>query len=155
LKVRPIDILKLTTSTAPITADRCTAAKVDDAAPNAGVSFGTLSPRPVLKTTDYWGGLSGGALLNGAATVSGPTTVGSDSCLAFNAGMDTDYSVSCASTSKGVCGAAGELEAAVLDKTIAFDSLVQPQAQQFTGVVFIGVWRDNVGTKTPVSGAKV
>ena len=70
MKVRPIDILKLTTSLAADTAGKCAAAAVADTAPNAGVSFGTLSA-PDADTTDYWGGLSGATLSAGAATVIG------------------------------------------------------------------------------------
>jgi hypothetical protein len=152
--VRPIDIMKLTQSAQTTTTGKCTDAAIADAAMNAGLSIGTLSNRPLTNATDYWGGFDGGTLTSGATTAMGRTMVGSSSCLAFNAGMATTYSIACSSESKGVCGAANEIEAAAIDQNVAFNSLQSPYKEQYGGAVVVGVWETNNIT-APVSGAKV
>lgn len=155
VKVRPIDIVKLTLSAQATTTARCTEAAVPDTALDAGIDVGTLSVRPILDSTDFWGGFDGAVLTNGVSTAMARTKVGANSCLAFNAGMDTEYSISCASGAKGVCGLDGEQEAAVLDATIAMNSLASPNKEQYGGAVLVGVWSDNAGVTAPMSGAKI
>lgn len=131
---KPLDILKLAAGGATA----CTAAELPDAM--AGVSFGTMSPRPFTNNLDWWGGLTGGPLTNHVATFDAMMQPGTDSCVAAFAGNPQLVTMACLNPGLNACAPAGTIEVPVINGTVSFASLDTVKAQKYKGAVFGLAW---------------
>jgi hypothetical protein len=127
---KPLDILKLAAGGAT----PCLAAELPDAM--AGVSLGTMSPRPFTENLDWWGGLTGGALANHVATFDAFTQPGLESCVAAYAGNPDLVSMACIPSGRNACAPAGTIEVPVIHGNVAFASLDSTKALKYKGTVF-------------------
>jgi hypothetical protein len=147
--IRLVDIVKLTTGA--IKGD-CTAAQGIDG-PEAGATIGTLTPT-IGNGIVWYAGFSGAALMGGVANVPmASTVVGPKSCLGVFSGDATSGSMSCVTPgAPTACAVGTELETAILDVPLAFDSIDPSKLTKFPGIVW-GAIVNNM--KQPIAGATV
>ena len=147
--LRPVDIVKLTTGT---TRGDCAAAKAIDGA-EAGATLGTLTST-IGNGIEFYSGFAGAPLAGGVAAISmGSTTVGPKACLGVYSGDATAGSLSCVTPgAPTACATGNELETAILDVDLAFNSLDQARLTRFPSIVWGAIVS---GTKQPIAGATV
>jgi hypothetical protein len=131
---KPLDILKLAAGGATA----CTAAELPDLM--AGVSLGTMSPRPFTENLDWWGGLTGGPLTNHVATFDALLQPGLESCIAAYAGNPDLVSMACIPSGRNACAPAGTVEIPLINGNVAFASLDATKALEYKGAVFVLVY---------------
>ncbi len=147
--IRPVDIVKLTTGT---TKGNCAAAKAVDGQGSYAV-LGTLTPT-IGKGVMFNVGFSGASLVNGVATIGmGSTTVGPKTCLAADSGDATSSSIGCVDPeAPTACAVGNEIETAIINLDLAFDSLEPSRLANFPNVLWGAIVNSN---KLPIAGATI
>ncbi|MEJ7598773.1 MAG: hypothetical protein WKG01_12770 [Kofleriaceae bacterium] len=143
---KPLDVLKLAAGGAT----PCVTAELADL--QAGVSVGTLSPRPFDDELEYWGGVSGASLANHVASFEALMQPGAGSCVAAYAGNPLLVTIGCLPTGgRNACTPQGILEVPVINSDVAFASLDQTKITRYEGAVFGLVY----GAAAPIANATV
>ena len=146
LVVRPLDVVKFvqtpTCATSGLTA--------------GSVEIGSITPARYQPGLLYWGSPTPKSLVSGATTITGPTTVGPDSCAATRIhDGDVAGTVGCINYATGACGGNSEIEVAYIDPVYAANSIDPALVKQY-GAAMVGLVTRSNGTKNvPFAGATV